>query len=94
MYCMMDYEFIRRDLFDDYEERRVWCVLRYSQSIETYTMIVQYFHFIGPFLVNLIPAICIIVYITRLKTIIRSQFSYQQQLLDHHKQLIISPILS
>ncbi|CAF1444636.1 unnamed protein product [Adineta steineri] len=82
MYCMMDYEFIHRDLFDDHEERRVWCVLRYSQSIETYTTIVQYFHFIDPFLVNLISAICIIVYITRLKTIIRSQFSYQQQLLD------------
>ncbi|CAF1493972.1 unnamed protein product [Adineta steineri] len=92
----MIYEFIHRDLFDDYEERRVWCVLPYSQSIETYTTIVQYFHFVAPFLANLISAIFIIVYITRLKTIVRSQFSYQQQLLDqinHHKQLVISPVI-
>ncbi|CAF1318412.1 unnamed protein product [Adineta steineri] len=92
----MIYEFIHRDLLDDYEERRVWCVLRYSQSVETNATVVQYFHFIAPFLVSFISAISIIVYITRLKTIIRSQFSYQQQLLDqinHYKQLDISPVI-
>ncbi|CAF1362508.1 unnamed protein product [Adineta steineri] len=92
----MIYEFINRDLFDDYEERRVWCVVRYSKSIELYTNIVQYFHFIAPFLANLISAIFIIVYITRLKTTVQSQFSSQQQLLNQinqHKQLVISPII-
>ncbi|CAF1254686.1 unnamed protein product [Adineta steineri] len=92
----MIYEFIHRDLFDDYEERRVWCVVRYSKSIELYTNIVQYFHFIAPFLANLISAIFIIVYITRLKTTVQSQFSSQQQLLNQinqHKQLVISPII-
>ncbi|CAF1180714.1 unnamed protein product [Adineta steineri] len=92
----MIYEFINRDLFDDYEERRVWCVVRYSKSIELYTNIVQYFHFIAPFLANLISAIFIIIYITRLKTTVQSQFSSQQQLLNQinqHKQLVISPII-
>ncbi|CAF0767234.1 unnamed protein product [Adineta steineri] len=92
----MIYEFINRDLFDDYEEQRVWCVVRYSKSIELYTNIVQYFHFIAPFLANLISAIFIIIYITRLKTTVQSQFSSQQQLLNQinqHKQLVISPII-
>ncbi|UJR18331.1 hypothetical protein I4U23_005233 [Adineta vaga] len=77
-------------------ERRVWCLIRYSQSVERYTTIIQYFHFLVPLLVNLISACFIIIYITRVKMIIRTQFSYKQQLLkqiNEHKQIVISPIL-
>ncbi|CAF1541144.1 unnamed protein product [Adineta ricciae] len=92
----MSYEFIHRDLFDDNEERRVWCVIRYSQSIEWYTRIVQYFHFVVPFLANFFSALFIIVNITRQRMIIRTHFSYKQQLLNQineHKQLVVSPIV-
>ncbi|CAF3991367.1 unnamed protein product, partial [Adineta steineri] len=44
----MSYELIQRDLFDDYEEQRVWCIIRYSQSVQIYTTVVQYFHFVAP----------------------------------------------
>ncbi|UJR07367.1 hypothetical protein I4U23_011653 [Adineta vaga] len=92
----MSYEFAYRDLFDDYEERRVWCVVRYSQSVEWYTIIVQYFHFVVPFSANLFSALFIIVNITRQRMIIRTHFSYKQQLLNQineHKQLVVSPIV-
>ncbi|CAF0942894.1 unnamed protein product [Adineta steineri] len=92
----MSYELISRDLFDDHEEQRVWCVLRYSQSIEKYTTIVQYFHFVVPFAINLFSALYIIINIARQRTTTRTKFSYRQQLLNQineHKQLIISSIV-
>jgi hypothetical protein len=92
----MSHELIYRDLFDDQEERRVWCVLRYSRSIEKYSTVVQLFHFVAPFSANLFSAIFIITNIARRRASVRAQRTYEQQLLDQfneHKQLVISPIV-
>ncbi|CAF0845246.1 unnamed protein product [Adineta steineri] len=92
----MSYELIYRDLFDDHEERRVWCVLRYSQSIERYTTIVQHFHFVVPCAINLFSALYIIINIARQRTTTRTKFNYRQQLvnqINEHKQLIISSVV-
>ncbi|CAF3843808.1 unnamed protein product [Adineta steineri] len=92
----MSYELIYRDLFDDHEERRVWCVLRYSQSVEKYTTIVQYFHFVAPCVINLFSAVYIIINIAHQRTATRTKFNYRQQLLNQineHKQLIISSVV-
>ncbi|CAF0799770.1 unnamed protein product [Adineta steineri] len=92
----MSYELIYRDLFDDHEERRVWCVLQYSQSVESYTTIVQYFHFVAPCAINLFSAVYIIINIARQRTTTRTKFNYRQQLVNQvneHKQLIISSVV-
>ncbi|CAF0903799.1 unnamed protein product [Adineta steineri] len=92
----MSYELIYRDLFDDHEERRVWCVLRYSQSVEKYTTIVQCFHFVAPCAINLFSALYIIINIARQRTTTRTKFNYRQQLfnqINEHKQLLISSIV-
>ncbi|CAF0903897.1 unnamed protein product [Adineta steineri] len=92
----MCYELISRDVFDDHEERRVWCVLQYSQSVERYTTIIQYFHFVVPCAINLSSALYIIINIARQRTTTRTKFNYRQQLvnqINEHKQLIISSIL-
>ncbi|CAF0942837.1 unnamed protein product [Adineta steineri] len=92
----MSFELIYRDLFDDHEERRVWCVLRYSQSVEKYTTIIQYFHFVVPCAINLFSALYIIINIARQRTTTRTKFNYRQQLvnqINEHKQLIISSIV-
>ncbi|CAF0799616.1 unnamed protein product [Adineta steineri] len=92
----MSYELIERDLFDDYEEHRVWCVIRYSQSVQIYTTVVQYFHFVAPFSANLLATLFIILKLARQQAIVRTHISYQQQLFNNfneHKQLVIGPIV-
>ncbi|CAF1192557.1 unnamed protein product [Adineta steineri] len=92
----MSYELIQRDLFDDYEEQRVWCVIRYSQSVQIYTTVVQYFHFVAPFSANLLATLFIILKLARQQALIRTHISYQQQLFNNfneHKQLVIGPIV-
>ncbi|CAF0752094.1 unnamed protein product [Adineta steineri] len=92
----MSYELIQRDLFDDYEEQRVWCIIRYSQSVQIYTTVVQYFHFVAPVSVNLLATLFIIVKLARQQAIVRTHISYQQQLFNNfneHKQLVIGPIV-
>ena len=92
----MSHEFIYRDLFDDYEEQRVWCVFRYSPSVEKYSTAIQLFHFVAPFLANLFSALFIIFKMARQRAAIRTRRSYEQQLFEQfneHKQLIASPII-
>ncbi|CAF1399992.1 unnamed protein product [Adineta ricciae] len=92
----MSHELKYRDLFEDYEEQRFWCVLRYSPTVEKYTKVIQFIHFAAPFTINLISALLIIINITRQRSVIRHQRRYEQQLLDQfneHKQLVISPIV-
>ncbi|CAF3462739.1 unnamed protein product, partial [Rotaria socialis] len=80
------HEFIYRGLFDDYEEQRIWCVFRYSQSIERYSTAIQLFHFIVPFFIYLFFAIFIIFNIARHRSITRIQHTYEQQ-------PVVSPIV-
>ncbi|CAM4765337.1 unnamed protein product [Rotaria magnacalcarata] len=92
----LSHEFVYRGLFDDYEEQRIWCVFRYSRSIEKYSTAIQLFHFIAPFFINLFSAIFIIFNIARHRSITRIQHTYEQQLLqqfNEHKQLVVSPIV-
>jgi hypothetical protein len=90
------HEFMYRDLFDDEEEERIWCVTRYSYFVQYYNTTILFFHFLGPFLANLFSALFIICQSSRQKATIRTQQSYKQHLykqLNEHKHLIISPIL-
>ncbi|CAF3627819.1 unnamed protein product [Rotaria socialis] len=92
----LSHEFIYRGLFDDYEEQRVWCVFRYSKSAEKYSTVIQLFHFIAPFLINLLSAIFIIYSMARQRAMFQTRQSYKHQLLkqfNEHKQLIVSPIV-
>jgi hypothetical protein len=43
------HEIFYRDLFDDIEEERIWCVNNYSSFIQNYNTFILFFHFIGPF---------------------------------------------
>ena len=87
---------IYRDLFDDVEEQRIWCVFRYTQSIEIYSTTIQLFHFIVPFSINLFSVICIIYNMARRRATIRVRENYEHQFIEQfneHKQLIVSPIV-
>ena len=90
------HEPLYRDLVDDSEEERVWCVLEHSPAIETYNRIILLFHSIAPFCANLFSALFIIFSGARRGITVQKRKSYQEHLqkqFKEHKSLIISPII-
>jgi hypothetical protein len=47
---------IYRDLFDENidEEKRIWCYVKYSSVIQTFNIVMNIFHFLIPFIINII----------------------------------------
>jgi hypothetical protein len=90
------HEPLYRDLFDDKEEHRVWCVTTYSHSVQNYNTVILFFHFLVPFSCNLFSALFIISRAARYRVKTRTEQSYGQHLreqLNEHKQLVISPLI-
>jgi hypothetical protein len=85
-----------RDLFDDIEEQRFWCVFHYSRSIQNYNTFILLLHQLGPFCVNLISAVYIIFANARQRAVSQTRQTYFQHLrqqFEDHKNIIISPIV-
>ncbi|CAF1479735.1 unnamed protein product [Adineta ricciae] len=84
-----------RQLIDDVDidERRTWCIVQYSPTVDTYNTIVTFFHFLIPFAMNFFSTTYIIVLMahsrattqprTTLRTNLREQFR-------HHKHNLIA----
>jgi hypothetical protein len=90
------HEFLNRDIFDDKEEQRFWCVFHYSPSIHIYNTIIAMFHFVGPFCANLFSALFIIFRSARRRAETQKRQTYREHLqkqLKEHKNLLISPII-
>ncbi|CAF3663052.1 unnamed protein product [Rotaria sordida] len=91
------YDPIHRKLIDDKEEQRTWCIVRYSSLIRIFDSTIHIFHFIIPFLINLLSAMMIIINIARTHSNARKQQTYTQYLkkqFHHQKHLIIGPIIN
>jgi hypothetical protein len=88
---------LHRRLLDDYEDRRIWCVVSYSLSLERINSFIILFHFIAPFVINVSSFVIIILAIVhRRKTRFSDSKAYRDHLrqqLYQHKHLIISPLL-
>ena len=85
-----------RRLFDDKEMRFIWCVTRYSSLLQSYNIVILFFHFLGPFAANLVSALLIIFGTVRQRSLTRSEHTYGEELrrqLREHKQLLISPVV-
>jgi hypothetical protein len=90
------HEPLYRNLFDDKDEKRFWCVFYYSSSIQIYNTFIICIHFIGPFCANLFSAFFIIFAGTRQRAVTQKRLTYNQHLNNQfreHKNLIISPIV-
>ena len=90
------HEPLHRELFDDREMQSVWCVTRYSSTVQLYNTVVLFFHFLGPFAANLFSALFIIFGTVRQRSMTQVGHSYTVQLrrqLREHKQLLISPLV-
>jgi hypothetical protein len=87
---------IHRQLIDDLEELRIWCVVTYTSRFDMYNSAMNVFHFIIPFCINLISALIIIATAARLRAISRTWQTYKQHLqqqVQEHKHLLISPCI-
>lgn len=90
------HEPLYRDLFDDREENRIWCLNNYPSVIQHYNTAILIFHFIVPFSYNLLSAIFIIIAAARHRAKIRTGLTYKQHFheqFNEHKQLVISSII-
>ncbi len=90
------HEPLHRDIFDDKDENRFWCVFHYSSSIHIYNTIILIFHFVGPFCANLFSALFIIFRGARRRALTQRRQTFGQHLqeqLKEQKNLIISPII-
>ena len=88
---------IYRNLFEednDDEEKRIWCIVKYPSAIRIINLIINIFHFIVPFIINLISAIIIIIMSTRQRAAIQKKQKYKEILneqIQQHKNLLIGP---
>ncbi|CAF0830570.1 unnamed protein product [Rotaria sordida] len=83
---------------DNNDEKRIWCIVTYPSSLQSYDTIIHICHFFIPFIINIISAIVIIVMTTRQRRRAENQKSRHPHLLlqqlRHHRHLLIAPILS
>jgi hypothetical protein len=87
---------IHRDLMDDIEEQRIWCLVRFKAGVDVYNTIINIIHFIIPFCLNLISAIGIIILTAKQRSTSNTQYTFKQQLKEQfhlHKHLILSSLL-
>ncbi|CAF3861738.1 unnamed protein product [Rotaria sp. Silwood2] len=81
---------------DDDSEKRIWCIVTYSSSLQTFNTVVNIFHFLTPFIINLISGPIIIVMTARQRTTVRIHESYRNilyQQFEQHSHLLITPIV-
>ncbi|CAF4581754.1 unnamed protein product, partial [Rotaria sp. Silwood2] len=91
---------LHRRLIDDVDEngenKRIWCIVSYSSSLEAFNSTINVFNFFAPFFINLISAIIIIKSKARQKAIIQPEHTHRQHLniqFQKYIHLLIAPIL-
>ena len=90
------HEFLHRNLFDDKEEHRTWCVNYYSNSFQYYNSTILFIHFLAPFTINLLSALFVIINGARQHTKSQRQQTYFEHLRKEfriHKHMLISPLV-
>ncbi|CAF2823515.1 unnamed protein product [Rotaria sp. Silwood2] len=85
-----------KDDDDDDSEKRIWCVVTYSSSLQTFNAAMNIFHFFTPFTINLISGPIIIVLTARQRRAVHPHESYRKILhkqLQTYSHLLITPIV-
>jgi len=82
---------------EEYEiETYVFCITRYSHSIQDYNTAVLLFHLVAPFIANCCSALYIILASARRRSTTQTKQTYKEHFLEQlseHKQLLISPVI-
>ncbi|CAF4619761.1 unnamed protein product [Rotaria sp. Silwood2] len=91
------HEPIYRRLIDDEEEKRTWCLVRFTPKVESYNSFINIFHFVIPFSIKFISIIAMIIFLSRRRASVKKQDTYMEHFrkqLHTHKYLILSSLLS
>jgi hypothetical protein len=81
---------------DDDNQKRIWCIVSYPPSLEVYNYIIHILHFFGPFSINLVSSIVLIMKATHQQSNLHKKRLYKEILKEQvrlHKQLLIAPIV-
>ncbi|CAF3318798.1 unnamed protein product [Rotaria sp. Silwood2] len=89
---------IHRKLVEDLDgdEKRLWCLVRYSSIVNIYDLSVTLFHFLVPLSINLISTIVIIIKLARKRFYLQPQLSFQEHIrkeICRHKHLLFAPCI-
>jgi len=89
---------IHRQLIDDIDidEKRIWCFVRYSSSVEIYNSFITLFHFLVPFLINVISALWIIKNVTHSRSTVQPEQTFNQHLqrqFQEHQRILFAPCI-
>lgn len=93
---------LHRRLIDDTDEygenKRIWCIVNYSERFQIFNSIINIIHFCVPFLINLISTIIIIIIksAAHQKATVQPEQTYRQHLnnqFQKHNRLLIAPTL-
>jgi hypothetical protein len=79
---------------DDDNEKRIWCFVTYPSELQTFNTVMNIFHFLTPFIINLISAPIIIIVTARQKITVQKNQTYRKILkeqIQHHRHLLITP---
>jgi hypothetical protein len=90
--CLIDEE----NNEDDDNMKRIWCTVNYPSDLQVYNNIIITCHFFGPFIINLVSAIILIIKQSRRQASLHTQWSYRKILQQHfqqHKHLLIAPVV-
>ncbi|UJR16921.1 hypothetical protein I4U23_003819 [Adineta vaga] len=88
-------ESLHRQLIDDEDEERIWCIVRQTNFLNLFTSITTVMHFVGPFLINIISAFGIVYIRAKRRWNFQKEISLNQHMQNQfrrHKYLVISPI--
>lgn len=86
---------IHRDLGDDLQEGRTWCLIRYTPAMKIDNSAINIVHVFVPFSINLLSAFLIIITTAQIRVTVKKK-PYREHLKEQfyfHKDLIISPLV-
>ena len=91
---------IYRSLVDeennDNDQKRIWCALKYPSDLEVFDYIIHVFHLFGPFIINIISSVGLIIHQSRQQANLHKKQSYSvilREQFKQHKHLLIAPVL-
>ena len=87
---------VHRQLLSDDEENRIWCFVSYDPIWFSYNSVINIIHVAIPFLINIVSAFLIILFISRQRTRAQKRQSFREHFREQfrqHRHLIISPLI-
>ncbi|CAF2145838.1 unnamed protein product [Rotaria magnacalcarata] len=78
------------------DEKRIWCIVTYPRGLTVYNSMVQTFHFLAPFMINVVSAVILIATKSRRQTAVQTRRTYRELLqaqFRQHQYLFTGPVL-